>query len=255
MKAGRLIGAKTGLPPQESAVTPPPVAEEEDRFAFDKYFERPTVQDDIGMTARVSKLLEAAYASLKKPETPPTESEREKWALEKLKLKDIISGLEAQIAVLSGEHHSSGNNPPQYSKHQVAIDFSPRKPARGDSENLELELLRKENDDLRNMKQSDLNRKSDQIIGKLRKELEGLQLENQTLKDVIIDMRKKDGEKYAHAPPSLNELPLLRGPYLSLERLDKQQVEAVLEKEWRENYQNSRHGGSEPLRDPFQKRR
>ena len=260
-KAAQVDTKPVELPFLDTVTTP-----QVDRYAFDRFMQRPQVSTNLGHTARISKLLDVAELYMKQPQGPPKDAEREQWNLEKTRLQDIIGRLQAHVRRLrAGDTSTSGDidewvDAPEARSHapvvQEAKILSYTKVLPVDAAILrELELLRRENQDLRNMESEEIRSKAVALLKKLRVEIDDLQKENKSLKDLIVELRNREGVKQSSAPPAFDKLPKLRGFYMSLDKIEQEQALQVLEQEWKNCYLASRHSAADPIKDPFHKRR
>jgi FtsZ-binding cell division protein ZapB len=119
---------------------------------------------------------------------------------------------------------------------------------------VELELLRKENFELRNMKNEEKQSKASDIIKKLNSEIEELKEENVRLKHQV-DGFLRARESLANQRPPVDVISTLRRLPMELSESDRDRIFQTLENEWKNDYLESRHGGGDPIKNPFQKRR
>lgn len=237
---------------------PPPI----ELFSMAKYLTQPVVPEDhLGMTARVSNILGKGIALNNTLASDfggtQIELERDKWNMERMQLVLEVRELKQQVHKLRGDHAPFCN---EGLEQEIVMSEEVRAiPTRApgmDSESTELALLRKENYELRNMTNEDKRSKAREIMSKLRTENEALRDENNKLKKQVDALvRSRTNSIDARRPPPEGDIRSLRPFPLSLGHIDRERMYAILDNEWANDYLVSRHGGAEPLRNPFHRRR
>jgi FtsZ-binding cell division protein ZapB len=221
-------------------------------YSFAKFLATPQVDPArLGMTARVSRIV-AKAGSESVVAAPVSEEERQRWQKDKIELEDQIIWLKKELRKFRGEHHDF--NDLDYEEIDINLMRGPERPAVEGSLLVELELLRKENFELRNMKNEEKMSKASDIIKKLNSEKEELKEENVRLKHQV-DGLLRARETLANQRPPVDVISTLRRLPMELSESDRDRIFQTLENEWKNDYLESRHGGGDPIKNPFQKRR
>ena len=225
----------------------------EPAYSFERYMERPAVQENLlGMTARVAKILRKTDGSFPDPaKGGASERERQQWRMERLALEDELREVKDQLLKYTSGHgfrHSASSIPiPEY------IADMPSRLADPDSEATEIALLRKENYELRNMTREEKQTKAREIMLKLRGEIDTLKVENASLRSHLDAFVKRKDEQLNLRPPKDVVASIKSYPF-EISAIDRERVYEALEEEWKTSAALSRHGGADPIRNPFQRR-
>jgi len=237
----------------DDPVLRPSLLTEEDReYSFSQYLKKPSTSG-IGITNRVSRILRNA-SRIEDVESAIVETnERKQWRQRKQQLVEEIGNLKAEIRrfeVLGPASDSSRGLPPR-------LHFDDKE----DENSLipkgvltELAILRRENFALRNLTDADIEVRSREIIENLRQQVEGLEEQNANLHR-LINQNRDNHLVYTKPPNDIADLNNLKRVPLEIDNLEKERVMQVLEDEWKYASSISRHGSSEPLRNPFERRR
>ena len=223
-----------------------------------QYMPRPETTN-IGLTARVVKIL--AGAEQASDSIPVENSERMQWSVEKLGLTNKVQALQEELGRLKGERFGPGHKSDMAEYHYSGNHKNPQleglvegRPAPREGILAEVEMLRKENEELRNMTRDEKQGKAKEIMLKLRREIEALKSENLALRRQISAVGKENEAKLK--PPADSDLRMMReGDPFMIRGMQKDRILQVLQDEWKSSFADSRHGGAEPLKSPFQKRR
>ncbi len=249
------IDLKVEMTKKKTSTQLPPPSES---FSFSKFLSRPDAdQSRPGLTARVARILE----SEDRPVGPVTQGERENWYRERMQLQDELHELKKELRLLKADHSqwaddditkpsSRGGRPIV----QPSIERLAERSPTSDSEETELELLRRENYELRNMTNEQRQSKAKGIMIKLRAEIDALRTDNKKLNDQVESLLRSRNSSALDRPPR-DIISTLRPFPLEISDADREMVYRITEAEWQSDYIKSRHGNAEPLRDPFQKRR
>lgn len=252
LRSGTSKTAASSFLQEEPPSALPPVAAEkplEQEFSFEKYLKKPEITNPSitsGMTARVAKILSGiplagGASAISGPFKPSSE-----WNDEKSKL-------EAEIERLNEELKTLKKTGARFTASTTGINAAPRPPA-ASSELTEVELLRLENYELRNMTDEQRHSKAREIMFGLRRQIEELKSENQTLRSQLAEKQANLFSESSSKPPS-DIFAVARPVPLSVDRLDEARINAALEAEWKIAREDSRHGLSAPIQNPFDKRR
>jgi hypothetical protein len=231
----------------------PSLLSEEDRaYSFSAYLKKPSVRGvNTGITYRVTQILRNATRQADFEDNRIVETtERRKWKVRKQQLMDEIASLRSELRRLeasSGARLADSLIPPiTITSHDLS--------SIPQGVLTELALLRKENYALRNMSDEDIEVKSRLLIEQLRTQIDGLEEENAKLRRQLGEHR--DNKLVYQKPPNdIPDLNNLKRIPLEIDNIEKERVMKVLEDEWKYAASISRHGGSEPLRNPFERRR
>ena len=236
---------------------------QDDRYhSFSKYLKRPNVRAlNLGMTARVSRILQNASNVAR---IPPDEddldddavpgvlslSAEEKWNLRKQSLKDEINTLRTRVRELEKTHAATRDV-----GRRDGMIVNSGKPANGPEGLLtELSILRKENYALRNLTDDELEFRGREMIEELRAQVAQLESENAQLQRRLNQDR--ENRLCSLRPPSdILDLNNVKRMPLDINNVEKERVYKALEDEWKYSTSISRHGSSEPLQNPFERRR
>jgi hypothetical protein len=236
---------------QKSEALPPPASEP---FSFSKFLNRPSVdQSKSGLTARVAKILE----SDDRPVGPVTQGEREHWYKQRMQLQDEVQILRKELRLLKADHSQWVDEEPDRANRQdlpPSIERFPERPPPPDSVGTELELLRRENYDLRNMTKEERQSKAKEIMIQLKAEIDALRTDNKKLTDQVELLLRSRNSSALDKPPT-DIIATLRPFPFEISDTDREMVYRITEAEWKSDYIMSRHGNAEPLKDPFQRRR
>lgn len=236
---------------------PPPPAEEAAvaSFSFDEILNRPVVEER-GLTARVSKIISRRGVSHEDTDEVPVTAIQapENWRTEKLQLEDEIRKLNRQLRQARGDHEwtpsrSNPDAPPRIPE----IERLPWRPPAVGSDSVEMDLLRKENYQLRNMTREEQRSKAREIIVRLRAENQALQEENERLRKQLRNVANRAVE--TNRPPPQFDISSIKPFPLSLSRISEDEITRIVESQFKNDYITSRHGGADPLRNPFDRRR
>lgn len=245
----RASAAPGKLPPATAASAAFSAEQVPEEFSFEKYLKRPEVSGRSGMTSRVAKILDGVPLALGAGNVvgawKPSEKELNEWIDEKAKLASEIEKLNAEIGKLRKSARAE--------KCMASVNAAQR-PAASLSELTEVELLRLENFELRNMTDEQRHSKAREIIIGLKQQIETLQEENSTLHARLAEKNSKSLADSFSKPPS-DIFTSARPIPLSMDRLDEQRICSALETEWKLAREESRHGSGAPIQNPFQKRR
>lgn len=181
-----------------------------------------------GLTNRVAKLLQ--FMRLDVPSVVGL-SDEENWRLEKKSLESELAELREMLARAETDHKIE----------HVYVEVG--RPAVADSLQEELELLRLGG-----------QQKPDKKCENLRKIVAELTAENAQLRDRIAQMRQATIDAPTRPPLDLNFSKISRVP-LQMDENQQELVFQVLQKEWDEARENSRHALAAPLKNPFDRRR
>ena len=251
-RAAPSVSNKTAVQlPAQTRTLPPSIDEVPEEFSFAKYLSKPEInpEERSGMTARVAKILKgiplAPGAGPVAGCSVPSDSERNEW-------NNMQAQLEGEIAKLNSEIKKL-KTPNSLKSTLASPNALPRPP--GTLSNLtEVELLRLENFELRNMTDEQRHSKAREIMIGLRREIDTLKAENRQLSLQLADKNSKYFSDAQNKPPS-DLFAVARPVPLSVDRLDQERIHAALESEWRTAREESRHGISAPIQHPFDKRR
>lgn len=244
----------------------PSVAQrQDDRYhSFSKYLKRPNVRAlNTGLTARVSRILTNASRMTKiVKENDDSEDDsvpgvlsmtaEERWNLRKQSMKDEINSLRVRARELEKAHGSSER---RFDREMEAGSMESWRPGAGAQGLMtELAILRRENYALRNLTDEELQIRSRAVIDDLRIQVEQLEKENAQLQRKLNEHR--DNHLVSKRPPNdILDLNNMKRMPLDLSNVDKDRVYKALEDEWKYATSISRHGASEPLQNPFERRR
>lgn len=238
---------------------------QDDRYhSFSKYLKRPNIRAlNTGLTARVSRILENASRMSKiTPENDDSEDDsvpgvlsmtaEERWNIRKQSLKDEIYTLKVRLRELEKAHGSSEG---RSSRDSGAVYEAGKRDDAGTQGLLtELTILRKENYALRNLTDEELELRSREVIDDLRARVDQLEIENSHLQRKLNEHR--DNHLLSKRPPKdILDLNNMKRMPLDISNVEKERVYKALEDEWKYATSISRHGGSEPLQNPFERRR
>jgi hypothetical protein len=237
---------------------------QDDRYhSFSKFLKRPNIRAlNTGLTARVSRILENA-SRMSRIVQPNDDSEddsvpgvlsmtvEQKWKLRKQSLKDEINLLKSRVSELEQTHGSSDHR--SYKVDVPQIDL--RKPGEGIKGLLtELTILRRDNYALRNLTDEELEIRNREVLEDLRTKVSQLEKENAQLQRKLNEHR--DNHLLSKRPPTdILDLNNVKRMPLDISNIEKERVYQALDDEWKYSTSISRHGSSEPLQGPFERRR
>ena len=238
---------------------------QDDRYhSFSKFLKRPNIRAlNTGLTARVSRILEHAKRMPKiVPDNDDSEDDtvpgvlsmtaEERWNLRKQSLKDEIYSLKVRVRELENAHGSSEG---RYDRRESA-SYESGKPVGSGPQGLltELAILRKENYALRNLTDEELEIRSREVIDDLKAQVEQLENERALLQRKLNEQR--DNHLLSKRPPKdILDLNNMKRMPLDISNIEKERIAKALEDEWKYATSISRHGGGEPLQNPFERRR
>ena len=249
----------------ESVDLKPSLAQrQDDRYhSFSKFLKRPNIRAlNTGLTARVTRILENA-SGMSRIVQPNNDSEddsvpgilsmtaEQKWKLRKQSLKDEIYTLKSRVGELEITHGASVLQ--SYRTDAPEVDL--RKPGQGiDGLLTELTILRRDNYALRNLTDEELEIRNRQVLDDLRTQVAQLEKENAQLQRKLNEHR--DNHLLSKRPPvDMVDLNNAKRMPLDISNIEKDRVIKALEEEWKYATSISRHGSSEPLQGPFERRR
>ena len=178
-----------------------------------------------GVSSRVDKILR--FLHLKDKDVLDF-NVNESWQIEKLELEDRISLLEKELKEV----------------HNVKVDRVFVEVGRrvvGDGVLEELEILRKENERLRN---ASGGKNFIKLIMQLREEIAELGSRNENLRKQLLSLSE---------PPMRPPMRVLVRQELALDEIEDERISQVIENEWKEATENCRVAN--PLKNPFERRR
>ena len=225
-------------------------------FSFSKYLTRPKIDESkSGLTSRVLRIIEGE----ERPFGPVSQSERDQWNRERMQLLDDLHELRMEVRQMKGDHSNWVDDTEASVRRPclvmpAEIELLPERAGLPDGTLTELELLRRENMDLRNMTKEEKHSKAREIMLKLRAEIESLRTDNEKLNAQVESLLRSRESLAVQQPP--RDIMANLGPFpLQISESDRERVQRIIESEWKSDYLQSRHGGGEPIKDPFQRRR